>query len=236
MRTFGIPNVLALTWGFLALFWIQLTIAGRPISGIKKLPQERQHDQRLPRITTPGASNQVINNSKGSENNPENHSRDHSSVFSTARELATYVPDVANALHRSGVGHGGSGVEHQRFIHDWEVEDYVLMSTVDGTLYATDRKLGVRRWEIFSSDPMVLTTSHRANISNLAVEWIPDDNLIWIVEPTDGGQLFYFSPDTGLKVIPGGDVVLWENWRLTNCSAEIRYFRKGYRRQHAFLF
>lgn len=206
MRTFGIPNVPALTWGLLALLWIQLTIAGRPISEIKELLQERQHDQQLPRITTPGASNQVINDSKGPENNPGDHSRDnsrdHSSAFSAARELATYVPDVANALRRSKVGHVGSGVEHQRFIHDWEVEDYVLMSTVDGTLYATDRKLGVRRWEIFSSDPMVLTTSHRANISNLAVEWIPDDNLIWIVEPTDGGQLFYFSPDTGLKVIP----------------------------------
>lgn len=201
MRTFGIPNVLSLTWGLLALLWIQLTIAGRPSSEVK---EERQHDQQLPRITTPGASNQGINDSKGSKNNPWDHSGDHSSAFSAAKELATYVPDVANALHQSRAGHVRSGLEnHQRFIHDWEVEDYVLMSTVDGTLYATDRKLGVRRWEIFSSDPMVQTTSHRANVSNLAVEWIPEDDLIWIVEPTDGGQLFYFSPDSGLKVIPG---------------------------------
>lgn len=200
MRTFGIPNVPAFTWGLLALCWVQLTIAGRPSSESREFPQEQQYDQQLPRITTPGASNQVINDNKGSRKSPEDDSGDHSSSFSAVRELATYVPDVANVLYQSRVGHVGN----QRFIHDWEVEDYVLMSTVDGTLYATDRKLGVRRWEIFSNDPMVLTTSHRANISNLAMEWIPDDNLIWIVEPTDGGQLFYFSPDSGLKVFPGG--------------------------------
>lgn len=208
MRAFGIPNVPALNWGLLTLFWIQLTIAGRLNPEVKEPPQERQHDQQLPRITTQGASNQGINGGRGSEKNLRDHSGDHSSAFSAARELATYVPDATNALHRSRVGHVGSGVEHQRFIHDWEVENYVLVSTVDGTLCATDRKTGDTIWEIFSSDPIVLTTSHRANASDLAVEWIPDDNLIWIVEPTNGGQLFYFSPDSGLKVIPGGNVVL----------------------------
>lgn len=209
MRTFGISTVPALFLAyFLSFCWIQLAIAGRPSSETDETPKERKHDQQLPRITIPGASKQGINDSKGSDNALRDDDKEHSSSFSAVRALATYAPDVAGGIYQSGVGRvGGGGIElHQRFIHDWEVEDYVLMSTVDGTLYATDRKTGATRWEIFTSDPMVQTTSHRANISNPAMDWIPDDNLIWIVEPTDGGQLFYFSPESGLKVIIKGRV------------------------------
>lgn len=215
MRTFGTPNMFAWAWGFLALCWIQLAFAGRPSSEIRETSQDSQREQQLPRITVPGASKQGINDSKGSQDGSRDDAKDHS--ISAARALATYAPDVDSGIYRSGVGPVGSGGMdlHQRFIHDWEVEDYVLMSTVDGTLYATDRKTGVTRWEIFSSDPMVQTISHRANISNPAMDWIADDNVVWIVEPTDGGQLFYFSPDSGLKVIPGGNFIFAIEPRLT---------------------
>ncbi|KAF3762973.1 hypothetical protein M406DRAFT_108039 [Cryphonectria parasitica EP155] len=55
-----------------------------------------------------------------------------------------------------------------RRLEDWEVEDFVLLATIDGDLYATDRKSGRERWHISLGQPMVETTHHRINRSSSA--------------------------------------------------------------------
>lgn len=203
MRTYASQYQAAWAWIFLVLCWIQLAVSLSPSSEIEEKRPDRQREHPLSRIVVPGASKQGINDSGESENHPRDEPKERSSSFSADRALATYAPDVASGIHRSGIGRVGDGgvVLQQRYIHDWEVADYVLLATVDGKLYATDRKTGVTRWEIFTNNPVVKTISHRANTSDPLQDWIPDDNVVWIVEPTDGGQMFFYSPEGGLKVV-----------------------------------
>lgn len=191
-------SVGALLWMFLVISALVVASEGLSPSEIRNINQ-RQSEPELSRIVSPGAPKQNINDSEKSSN-----FNDVTSSLSAARALATYSPEATNGIHQSGLGRVGSGggvaLQRERYIHDWEVEDYVLLSTVDGSLYATDRKTGVKRWDISSNYPAVQITAHRANISHPVRDWIPDDNVVWIVEPVNGGQLYYYSPDSGLKV------------------------------------
>ncbi|KAI9375767.1 hypothetical protein BJX61DRAFT_78835 [Aspergillus egyptiacus] len=90
---------------------------------------------------------------------------------------------------------------HARSLQDWEVEDFVLLATVDGTIHARDRKTGAPRWALeVPSSPMVESIYHRANRSSFDSTQ-PEDDFIWIVEPSQDGSLYIFSPDpnTGLQ-------------------------------------
>lgn len=113
----------------------------------------------------------------------------------TVRALATFTPAHPR---RVGVPSGGTA-GGRRSLDDWEVEDFVLLATVDGTLHARDRKSGARRWEIFAQDPVVQTIHHRNASGEIA-----DDDVVWIVEPVQDGALFFFTPDNGLQVIRQG--------------------------------
>ncbi|KAF8455671.1 hypothetical protein BGX38DRAFT_1166071 [Terfezia claveryi] len=91
---------------------------------------------------------------------------------------------------------GGTAVGTPRSLQDWEVEDFVLLATVDGTLQARDRKTGTRKWELFSEQPVVETIYHRSNETK---DWIPDDDFVWIVEPSEEGVLFRYHAELGLE-------------------------------------
>ncbi|KAL4887695.1 hypothetical protein BJY04DRAFT_204485 [Aspergillus karnatakaensis] len=84
---------------------------------------------------------------------------------------------------------------HARSLQDWEVEDFVLLATVDGTIHARDRKTGAPRWALeVPSSPMVESIYHRANRSSFDSTQ-PEDDFIWIVEPSQDGSIYIFSPD-----------------------------------------
>lgn len=90
---------------------------------------------------------------------------------------------------------------HARSLQDWEVEDFVLLATVDGSIYARDRKTGAARWALeVPSSPMVESLYHRANRSSFDRAQ-PEDDFIWIVEPSQGGSLYIYSsgPEAGLQ-------------------------------------
>lgn len=89
-----------------------------------------------------------------------------------------------------------------RSLQDWEVEDFVLLATVDGTIHARDRKTGAPRWALeVPSSPMVETIYHAANRTDISSsDRQREDDLLWIVEPSRDGNLFIFNsgPNGGL--------------------------------------
>ncbi|KAI9053381.1 hypothetical protein LZ554_002340 [Drepanopeziza brunnea f. sp. 'monogermtubi'] len=100
--------------------------------------------------------------------------------------------------------------KNARNLEDWEVEDFVLLATVDGKLHARGRKTGKRKWEVSSENPMVKTEYHRPNRSSVDADYNPNsiDEYLWIVEPSPDGNLFVYQPngpnpglvDTGLTM------------------------------------
>lgn len=80
-----------------------------------------------------------------------------------------------------------------RSLQDWEVEDFVLLATVDGTIHARDRKTGAPRWALeVPGSPMVETIYHRPNYTDFA-DVRPEDDLLWIVEPSQDGNLYVYN-------------------------------------------
>ncbi|KAG9926893.1 kinase-like protein, partial [Aureobasidium melanogenum] len=100
---------------------------------------------------------------------------------------------------RSSASSGGLSSRHPaRSLQDWQVEDIILLATVDGKLYARDRRTGAPRWEIEADKPMIETVYHH-NDSDPEAQ--PETSLIWIVEPSQDGSLYVYSsePQTGMQ-------------------------------------
>ncbi|CAI4216074.1 unnamed protein product [Parascedosporium putredinis] len=91
-------------------------------------------------------------------------------------------------------GSGLASPQSARSLADWEVEDFVLMATVDGDLYASDRKTGQKRWHLEADQPLIETSHHRANTSTLDDDYHPVDHYIWAVEPSRDGSLYLWIP------------------------------------------
>lgn len=82
-----------------------------------------------------------------------------------------------------------------RSIDDWEVEDFVLLATIDGDLYASDRRTGKERWHISLGQSMVETKHHRQVKSPADGDsntiW---DQSVWAIEPTGDGEIYMYAP------------------------------------------
>ena len=81
---------------------------------------------------------------------------------------------------------------HARSLQDWEVEDFVLLATVDGSIHARDRRTGAARWELEVEESMVETTYHSQNKSFLD-QAQPDYDFLWIVEPSRDGDIYIYN-------------------------------------------
>ncbi|ROW00025.1 hypothetical protein VPNG_08314 [Cytospora leucostoma] len=82
-----------------------------------------------------------------------------------------------------------------RSLKDWEVEDFVLLATIDGDLYASDRRTGKERWHISLGQPMVETKHHRRDKAVIESDsntiW---DQSVWAIEPTGDGEIYMWTP------------------------------------------
>jgi serine/threonine-protein kinase/endoribonuclease IRE1 len=74
-------------------------------------------------------------------------------------------------------------------LHDWEVEDFVLLATVDGRIHARDRYTGEEIWEL-AGKPM-LETIYNASDDSTSLR---DQPFVWIVEPKEDGALYFLAP------------------------------------------
>jgi serine/threonine-protein kinase/endoribonuclease IRE1 len=109
------------------------------------------------------------------------------------RALATKVssaPAVKAVRARPGAG-AASGVlaPSARLLRDWEVEDFVLLATVDGHIHARDRYDGRVIWEL-PGTPM-LQTIYNSSEDRARLR---DQAFVWIVEPREDGALYVLTP------------------------------------------
>ncbi|MCJ1339955.1 bifunctional endoribonuclease/protein kinase ire1 [Bachmanniomyces sp. S44760] len=117
-----------------------------------------------------------------------------------ASAIATFAPAGidravrAPSVQGSGKSAGLSSLLNARSLQDWEVEDFILLATVDGSIHARDRKTGAPRWALEVDRPMVETTYHRQNKSILA-DHRPEDDFLWIVEPSRDGDIYIYNQE-----------------------------------------
>lgn len=92
----------------------------------------------------------------------------------------------------SGKSAGLTTPLNARSLQDWEVEDFVLLATVDGSIHARDRKTGAPKWKLEVDRPMVETTYHVPNNSLLDASK-PEYDFLWIVEPSRDGDIYIYN-------------------------------------------
>ncbi|MCJ1416656.1 bifunctional endoribonuclease/protein kinase ire1 [Xylographa parallela] len=112
--------------------------------------------------------------------------------------IATLAPAAEHAVRAlrpaqgSGNSAGLSSLLNARSLQDWEVEDFILLATVDGSIHARDRKTGAARWALEVDKPMVETIYHRENKSTID-DYRPEDEFLWIVEPSRDGDIYIYN-------------------------------------------
>lgn len=122
------------------------------------------------------------------------------SVIESNREsaIATLAPAANQAVRAprpaqgTGKSAGLSSLLNARSLQDWEVENFILLATVDGSIYARDRNTGAARWALEVDRPMVETIYHRQNRSSIE-NYRPEDDFLWIVEPSRDGEIYIFN-------------------------------------------
>jgi len=111
-----------------------------------------------------------------------------------ARAVATKVssaPALAAVRASSrNTAAAGALVPSARSLQDWEVEDFVLLATVDGHMHARDRYNGEYIWHLAGRGPM-LETVYNVSAGKPALK---DQPFVWIVEPREDGALYVLTP------------------------------------------
>ncbi|CAG5184017.1 uncharacterized protein ALTATR162_LOCUS10868 [Alternaria atra] len=109
------------------------------------------------------------------------------------RAVATKVPSApaisAVRAHPARYAASGGLIPSARSLQDWEVEDFVLLATVDGHIHARDRYNGEEIWEL-SGRPM-LETIYNVSEDKIGPQHQP---FVWIVEPREDGALYLLTP------------------------------------------
>lgn len=177
---------------------------------------KQQHAARSPNSRARQTTDSLRHHKGGKQQPPvangynKRNNYDHILIPDDASALATLAPAHAvRAPHPSrhlGSGNTAGLISPQvaRSLEDWEVEDFVLLATVDGDLYANDRKTLKERWHLEVDQPMVETKHHRTNTSILDDDYSPIDHYIWAVEPTRDGGLFLWMPDSDAGLVRTG--------------------------------
>lgn len=149
-------------------------------------------------------------NTAVSEDTHTKKKNERSSSTSNVSALATRSPAEINhpAVRpppaQKPVSASGLTTRHElaRSLRDWQVEDILLLATVDGTIYARDRTTGAEKWRLGNAElglpdkPIVETTYHAHNksVDENGGEF---EDALWIVEPSQDGNIYMYVPDTG---------------------------------------
>ncbi|KAK6852286.1 serine/threonine kinase IREI [Apiospora arundinis] len=133
------------------------------------------------------------NDYTGNKNN--NPSYDASALATVAPDTPVRASNSPRQLPSVLAGAGLSSLHYARSLGRWEVEDYVLLATVDGHLYAINKESGDERWHLEVEQPAVETIHHRPNNTLLEdYSYHPLDDHVWAVEPTQHGPVYLWQP------------------------------------------
>ncbi|KAI1110538.1 hypothetical protein F5Y14DRAFT_465618 [Nemania sp. NC0429] len=153
---------------------------------------ERPDEIPLPKLVATKSTN-YVRGRKGSQVTTKRHANNIPSL-NDASALATLAP----ARPVRAPNPGPSSLQPARSLENWEVEDYILLATVDGHLYAADRESGDERWHLQVEQPVVETIHYRPNSSSAedrhSRDQHPLDDYIWAIEPTNDGAVYVWSP------------------------------------------
>lgn len=187
---------------------ILLLFLSIPLFAVAQQQQPRRANGALKQPAGNGNANKPILHK--SSDTPKN-GKDTFVIPSNERALATLAPAdqaVRAAPARSSAQSAGLSSRHPaRSLQDWQVEDIILLATVDGKIHARDRRTGAPKWMLEADRPMVETTYHRNKSTPGAPDGSDSPDFLWIVEPTQDGSLYVYSPglnsgvqNTGLSV------------------------------------
>ncbi|CEJ93732.1 Putative Serine/threonine kinase IRE1 [[Torrubiella] hemipterigena] len=164
------------------------TVTGTRETIVSRSPSRNNEKRQQPRRQTNNNQNAV-------------QSDDASAIATLAPADAVRAPHLSRHRGSSSSAAGISSPQSARSLGDWEVEDFVLLATVDGDLYASDRKTGKELWHLEVDQPMVETKHFRVNNSVLDEDYSPVDHYIWAVEPSQDGGVFVWIPDAGVGLV-----------------------------------
>lgn len=163
-------------------------------------PAEVLEAPEIRRKNTVSSRDAAGDDKRHSNNNPHSSyesyllPEDASAVDTYALDSSVGAPSPPRHRASLATGAGLSSPHIARSLRDWEVEDYVLLATVDGNLHATDRATGRQRWELGVEQPMVQTTHYRSNKSVVDEDYSVVDDYLWVVEPNQDGALYLWVP------------------------------------------
>src|SRR5271154_5190230 len=85
--------------------------------------------------------------------------------------------------------------DSRRALDDWELEDYVLVATIEGDLFALDRYSGATKWVLEGDGAAVRSVGSKyfsEPVNETRAPWTNSEEQQpkWIVQPVEGGQLF----------------------------------------------
>ena len=106
------------------------------------------------------------------------------------------APSAGLRPHSAASGAGVASPRSARNLADWEVEDLVLLATVNGDLYGFDRKTGKKRWK-YPFGPPLVETEHVITSGLDELDRHPVDQYIWAIEPTGEGAIYIWVPGDG---------------------------------------
>jgi len=189
--------------GKLLLSTLTASIFFLPIALASQQPDQQfyrntPHERGLPPSLTPSEYHGRNEDGQPIDTTKYKFFKDTSVDSNKASAIATLAPAASHAVRApktaqgSGKSAGLSPLLHARSLQDWEVEDFILLATVDGSIHARDRKTGAPRWALEVDRPMVETVYHRANRSGLG-DYRPEDDLLWIVEPSRDGDIYIYN-------------------------------------------
>ena len=166
-------------------------------------------------------NNNNANNAQSLAHTPTNrrgkstdHAKHHHFIHPSSKDeraVATLAPAghtgpaVRAPSPRSAAGTASAGLQtvRARRLQDWEVEDFVLLATVDGSIYARGRESGKELWK-FHSDRDMVEVSYAKNRFKDYDGMGGEEDIMWIVEPSNGGSIYIFVPGAG------GGVQKWD--------------------------
>ncbi|KAI1311339.1 hypothetical protein F5Y03DRAFT_304410 [Xylaria venustula] len=123
---------------------------------------------------------------------------DASALSTLAPGKAVRAPNSSRQVASVLAGSGLSSLQSARSLENWEVEDYILLATVDGHLYAADRESGDERWHLQVEQPVVETIHYRPNTSSphekRSQDRHPLDDYVWAIEPANNGAVYVWTP------------------------------------------